>query len=138
MNSECNNLREMLNRLLFLLYIAAYVTYLIMCVVALARPDVKGIATAVGNLLLLVALRWSGYRWFDFPRLCESFPSGCSLDLVPDAIRREVEQLIGEFQDSCSDWVRRADIRHRLVELEEENPEIIEAFEDELKIVLGC
>ncbi|MDH3982399.1 MAG: hypothetical protein OES84_05790, partial [Kiritimatiellaceae bacterium] len=89
------------------------------------------------SFMALVAIRHIGYRWFDFKRLCESFPSGCPLDRVPEKIRDEVERLVGEFYAPGTEWTRRVEIRHRLIELEELEPEIIQAYESELKRVLA-
>ena len=67
----------------------------------------------------------------------ERFRTLPPLDRVPEAVREEVEALIEEFFDSDCDWIRRVEIRHRLIELEEKAPEIIPAYESELKKVLA-
>jgi hypothetical protein len=137
MASECNSSMEMLKRVVFLAYIALYVIYLLGCVVALARPGLGPVMVAGGSFALALALRRAGYRWLDFDRLCQSFPSGCARDRVPAAVCREVEALVAEFHDPQTDWVRRTGIRHRLIELEQAQPEIIEAYQGELQAVLG-
>lgn len=129
---------EMSKRMAFLGYILLFTTYLIACVIAVARPGVVEIAVAISSLMALAAVRYAGYRWLDFNRLCESFPSGCAMDEVPDKIRNEVEALVAEFHATETDWVRRVEIRHRLVELEEEEPKIVEAYSDELRQVLAA
>lgn len=136
MSRQCNSPVEIVRRLVFLVYIACYVAYLIFCVVALARLGWAEIGVASASLLALLGVRHLGYRWFEFRRLCESFPSGCAMDRIPEKYRTEVEDLVEEFHAPQTDWVRRTDIRHRLVELEGLEPEIIEAYASELRCVL--
>lgn len=83
-------------------------------------------------------MRRMGYRWLDFERLCESFPAGCALDQVPEPVRNEVELLFAEFNDSETDWIRRVEIRHRLIALEKREPKITDAYPVELKQVLAA
>ncbi len=137
MHQQCNSLTEMGRRLIFLLYIAVFTIYLIACVVALARPGIEELAAACTSLLVLIGVRYAGYRWFEFHRLCKSFPSGCALDRVPEAVRAEVEALVAEFHAPETPWTRRVEIRHRLIELEETEPEIVDAYFNELKRVLA-
>lgn len=138
MHQNCNSPAEIGRRLVFIAYILLYTTYLISCVVALARPGIPEIVAASSSLVALVGIRHVGYRWLDFRRLTDSFPSGCPLDRVPDKVREEVESLVAEFHASGTEWQRRVEIRHRLVELEEREPEIIETYAAELKQVLSA
>jgi hypothetical protein len=128
----------MVKRLLFLLYILLFIVYLFSCVIALARPEVGGIIMACFSFVALAGLRYAGYRWLDFGRLCNSFPAGCARDRIPREIRTEVESLVYEFHLPGTEWTRRVAIRHRLVELEIEEPEIIDAYEEDLKCVLAA
>ena len=137
MSQEINSVNEMLRRLLFLAYASACATYLVLCVVALARPGIWEVCSAAAVFAVALLLRQAGYRWGDFARLRESFPAGCPQDLVPAALREEVEALIDEFVSGGSDWVRRNEIRHRLIELQECSPAIREAYRCELCRVLG-
>ena len=59
------------------------------------------------------------------------------MDLIPESVRNEVEALVMEFHAAGADWVRRTEIRHRLIELEEYQPEIIKAYSEELRQVLA-
>ncbi len=136
MHQQCNSPKEVAKRLAFLLYILLFTTYLLSCVVVLARPGRTEASVALLAFSLLVGIRRAGYRRLDFKRLCESFPSGCPLDQVPEKVRDEVEELVAEFHASGIEWTRRVEIRHRLVELEEEEPDIVLAYESELKDVL--
>ncbi|WP_372808993.1 hypothetical protein [Pontiella sp.] len=128
---------EMVKRLLFLLYVLLFVVYLFSCVIALARRGVGEIILACCSLVVLAGLRHVGYRWLDFERLCHSFPAGCARDRIPRDIRAEVELLVHEFHAPGTEWTRRVAIRHRLVELENEVPEIVDAYEEDLKCVLA-
>ena len=125
-------------RLAFLAYVLMYMVYLFSCVIVLARPGIWEAVTAVASFIVLVVIRLVGYRYLDFKRLCDSFPSGCALDLVPEPVRDEVEELVCEFHAAGTDWQRRVQIRHRLIELEEQEPAIITAYESELKRVLAA
>lgn len=133
-----NSVREVGRRLAFLVYVLTYLVYIFSCVIVLARPGIGEAVVAVGSLFLLMLIRNLGYRYLDFKRLCDSFPSGCSLDLVPEPVRDEVEELVREFYEEETDWQRRVEIRHRLVELEELEPAIVRAYESELKRVLAA
>ena len=133
MPRPCSSPQEMLRRLAFLLYIALYVTYLLGCLLALAHLELGQITAAGGAFVALVSVRWFGCRGLDFSRLCASFPCGSALDLIPP----EVWQLLAEFHRPATEWMRRTEIRHRLIELEDRRPEITEAFLDELKAVLA-
>lgn len=138
MRGDWNSPKEMARRLVYLFYILAFLTYLLSSVVALAQPSAGKVTVAVSSFAALAGIRWVGYRWLDFHRLCESFPSGCALDRVPEEVRDEVERLVAEFHAPKTEWPRRVEIRHHLVELEEIEPEIILAFEDDLKRVLAA
>jgi DMSO/TMAO reductase YedYZ heme-binding membrane subunit len=138
MATDFNSPKEIVRRLAFLAYVLIYLTYLFSCVIALARPGLGEAVVAVSSLAALVTIRYLGYRYLDFKRLSDSFPSGCALDLVPEPVRDEVETLVREFHAEGTDWQRRVEIRHRLVELEEEEPAIIHAYEQELKQVLAA
>ncbi|VGO12929.1 hypothetical protein PDESU_01483 [Pontiella desulfatans] len=135
---QLNSASEMARRLVFLFYIVVFTTYLFSCVIALALHGVSEICVACGSFILLSVVRIVGYRWLDFERLSDSFPGGCALDCIPRNVRTEVEALVDEFHAPGTDWTRRVAIRHRLVALEEEEPEIIKAFEDDLKAVLAA
>ena len=138
MQRDFNSPIEMFRRLAYLAYVVVFLAYLIFVVVALARPGPGEIMAAVAAFPALVLLRWAGFRWLDFARMTESFPSGCALDRVPEAVRTEVEALVAEFVAPETPWTRRAEIRHRLIELEEQVPEVIPAYEEELKRVLAA
>lgn len=138
MNRQLNSPREMGRRLFFLAYIISGVAFIIELVVTVAQPDLFQLAIAAGAFAALSAIRRAGYRWLDFKRLFESFPEGCALDRVPEPVREEVERLVAEFHAHGSDWVRRTEIRHRLVELETLQPEIIEAYSEDLTRVLAA
>ncbi|MDF7825740.1 hypothetical protein P4B35_17055 [Pontiellaceae bacterium B12227] len=135
---ELNSPAEMGRRLAFLVYIIVFTSYIFSCVIALVQPGVEEAVVACGALALLVGIRYAGYRWLDFKRLSDSFPGGCAMDQIPPKIRTEVESLVHEFHAPGTDWTRRGAIRRRLVQLEEEKPEIIEAYEEELKEVLAA
>lgn len=138
MYRELNSPAEMVRRLAFLGYVVVFIIYLFSCVIALARPGIGETIVACSSLLLLIGIRYAGYRWFDFKRLADSFPAGCALDSIPVTVRTEVESLVWEFHAAGTDWTRRGAIRRRLVQLEEEEPEIIDAYEAELKEVLAA
>lgn len=138
MRSQLNSPLEMVRRCAYLIYVAVFLTYLFSCVVALSRHGRGDIVTACAAFLLLVSVRYAGYRWLEFERLGKSFPAGCARDCVPPKIRTEVESLIYEFHAPGTEWPRRAAIRRYLMELEGRTPEIIEAYEEELKNVLAA
>lgn len=138
MNRQLNSPKEMAKRLVFLTYIASVFVFVIELVIAMARTDWQDLMVWVGAFAISAGLRWVGYCWFDFERLIESFPEGCARDVVPEPVREEVENLVVEFQQPGTDWVRRTEIRHRLIELEESQPEIIEAYAEDLRRVLAA
>jgi len=138
MRGELNSPVEVLRRLAYLLYVLIFLVYILSCVIVLARPGIAEVGVSVGSFLALLLIRQAGYRWLDFQRLSESFPTGCALDRIPEPVRTEVEDLVAEFHSAETEWPRRAEIRHRLIELEEQQPEIIPAFESELKKVLAA
>ena len=138
MHREFNSPVEILRRLAYVVYVLVFLAYLISCVVALARPGKAEIIVACCAFCALAAVRWIGHRWLDFGRMTESFPCGCPLDRVPEAVRDEVETLVEEFSADNTEWTRRVEIRHRLIELEEQVPEIIHAYESDLKRVLAA
>ena len=138
MYRQLNSPAEMLRRIVFLVYVLVLMTCLFSCVIALARRGMQETIVACSSMLMLVIIRYAGYRWLDFKRLAASFPGGCALDCIPAEIRSEVESLVYEFHASGTGWVRRGAIRRRLVQLEEEEPEIITAYEEELKEVLAA
>ena len=138
MYRQINSPLEMGRRLAFLVYVIIFFTYIVSCVIALAHRGVAELAGVGTAFVLLIAIRYAGYRWLDFDRLCQSFPAGCSKDCVPEQIRSEVESLIYEFHANGTNWTRRLAIRRRLVQLEEDEPEVAEAYEEELKDVLAA
>lgn len=138
MYRQLNSPSEIGRRLAYLLYIFIFMIYLFSCVIALAKHRPGDISVAVLAFAGLCAIRYSGYRWFDFQRLTQSFPVGCAKDCVPIKIRTEVESLVFEFHAPEAEWARRAAIRKHLLELEEQVPEIYEAYEAELREVLAA
>ena len=90
------------------------------------------------SLVLLVGIRYAGYRGLDFKRLLYLFPGGGAIDQISPKIRTEEESLVYEFYAPGTDWTRRGTIRRRLIRLEEDEPEIVEAYEQELKEVLAA
>lgn len=138
MHNQLNSLKEIVRRLVFLLYILSGLAYFIACVVMLARPGWGELAATGLAFATTAVFRKLGYRHMDFARLCESFPEGCLRDLVPEPVRDEVEGLVAEFSDAATDWVRRIEIRHSLLELEEREPTIIDAYAAELRQVLAA
>ena len=138
MHRQLNSPLEMGRRLAFLVYVIVFFAYIFSCVIALARRGIAEFAMAGTAFVLLLAFRYGGYRWLDFERLCQSFPVGCSKDCIPEEIRLEVESLIYTFHADGTDWTRRLAIRRRLVQLEEAEPEVAKAYEEELKDVLAA
>ncbi len=138
MYRQLNSPREIGRRLCFLVYILSGAVFCIELVVTVARPGTFHLSIAFAAFAALSVIRRAGYRWLDFERLFESFPEGCALDRVPEPVREEVERLVVEFDTRATDWVRRTEIRHRLVELEVAQPEIIEAYSKELSRVLAA
>ncbi len=138
MYRQLNSPKEVTRRLVFLLYAASVVLFVVEMVAVLGRPGWRELGILLGAFAAAVALRRAGYRWLEFDRLVRSFPCGCARDAVPEAVRAEVEALIDEFRAPATGWVRRAEIRHRLVELEADAPEIIAAYSDDLHDVLAA
>jgi len=138
MSRQLNSPKEMARRVVFLLYILLFMTCGVQLVTLFSPPVSGDPLIAAAALAAAAALRYAGYRWLDFARLFESFPTGCVLDVIPEPVRMEVESLVLEFHMPGTDWVRRTEIRHRLVELEEKQPEIIEAYSCDLRQVLAC
>lgn len=136
MHNQLNSLKEMVRRVAFLFYIGLGLTYCIACVVLLARPGWGELAVTMLAFAATAGFRWIGYQYLDFSRVFESFPAGCLRDLVPEPVRVEVERLVAEFIDAETDWKRRVEIRHSLLELEEQEPTIVEAYAAELRQVL--
>lgn len=135
---ELNPPMEMVRRLAFLVYVLVFTTYLFSCVIALVRPGGSETVVALTSFSALAVIRYAGYRWLDFKRLSDSFPGGCAMDRIPQKVRTEVESLVHEFHANGTDWTRRVAIRHRLVELEELEPELQTAYEEELREVLAA
>lgn len=138
MQGQLNSPKEMARRLVFLTYVFLFIAFGIELVVTLGRRGVVDMALAIAAFCSLAFVRYAGYRWLEFERLFESFPSGCAMDVIPEPVRKEVENLVSEFHAPGTDWVRRTEIRHRLIELEEHQPEIIEAYSDDLSQVLAA
>ncbi len=138
MQQPLNSPKEMARRLAFLIYVACSMVFIIELVVTLARPGLRNLLIALAAFMALSAVRYAGYRWLEFRRMFESFPAGCVLDSIPEPVRKEVERLVAEFHAAGTDWVRRTEIRHRLVELEERQPEIKQAYSADLKQVLAA
>ncbi len=138
MNRQINSPKEMARRLAFLIYAGLVIVFSVEMVVSIAQPNLKNLSVAIIAFFALAAVRRFGYCRLDFKRLAESFPDGCARDLVPEAVRAEVESLVEEFLVPGTDWVRRTEIRHRLVELEETQPEIIDAYSSDLQQVLAA
>lgn len=138
MYRQVNSPKEMARRFVFLIYVAFVAVFAVELLVTFARRGWRDLVVALGAFAAAAAVRHIGYRWLDFERLFESFPAGCALDAVPEPVREEVEKLVCEFHAPGTDWVRRSEIRHRLVELEELQPEIIEAYSDDLHDVLAA
>ena len=138
MYRQLNSPREIARRLVFLAYVLLFMTFCIELVVTLARPGLRDLCIAAAAFAASALVRQAGYRWLEFDRLFESFPTGCALDAIPEAVRKEVENLFVEFHAAGTDWVRVTGIRHRLIELEESQPEIIEAYSEDLSQVLAA
>ena len=135
---QLNSPKEIVRRLVFLMYILFSASFVIELFAAFGRPAWQDLTAAVGSFLAAALLREIGYRRLDFYRLFESFPMGCVRDSVPEKVRSEVECLIDEFYSGGTDWVRRGAIRRRLRELEEEQPEIADAYSEDLHRVLAA
>lgn len=138
MHRQFNSHKEMARRLVFLLYILLFMTFAVELVAALARSRPGDLMVAIGAFFIAALLRHAGCRWLEFERLFESFPAGCVRDIIPESVRMEVESLVLEFHAVGTDWVRRTEIRHRLMELEESQPELAEAYSDDLSQVLAA
>lgn len=138
MYRQFNSPMEMLRRVAYLAYLASVFVFIIGIVAVFGRPAWDVLAWVGGAFVLAAVLRQVGYRRLDFERMVVSFPEGCARDAVPEPVRNEVEGLVSEFQSPDTNWIRRTEIRHRLVELEDCQPEIIEAYADELHDVLAA
>ncbi len=138
MHSQLNSPKEMTRRLVFLVYIASILAFSLSLIISLARSGVGELIVAVSSFGVLTAVRYIGYRWLEFDRLFESFPAGCARDGVSEPVRTEVECLVEEFHAPRTDWVRRAAIRRRLLEMEQLQPEIIEAYSEDLSRILAA
>lgn len=138
MGRQLNSLEEMLRRMMYLVYVASIMFFSVALVVSIARRGWRDMVVASGAFILMGSVRYVGYRWLDFERLFQSFPTGCMLDQIPEPVRVEVELLVREFHASRTDWIRRVEIRRRLIELEEAQPEIIEAYAEDLNRVLAA
>ncbi len=138
MMERMNSPAEIGRRVVYLLYVASVLAYIFSCVGAVGQTNVRSITLCCAAFAAASALRYAGYRWLEFSRLSQSFPAGCSQDAVPQSVRTEVEALVHEFHAPGTDWVRRAAIRRHLVELEEQVPELADAYEDELRGVLAA
>lgn len=138
MYCQLNSPKEMMRRVLYLLYMISIMVFVVELVISFARPGWRDVVIAALAFIIISGIREVGYRWLDFGRLSKSFPEGCALDVIPEPVRVEVELLVWEFHSVRTDWVRRLEIRRRLVELEERQPEIIEAYAEDLHEVLAA
>lgn len=133
---ELNNGREILRRLLYILYIGLFVVTTITLLRATAPGSQMLLVLAAVFILLGLGLRELGYRYFEFSRLKESFPHGGPADWIPDRVRTEAEVLLTAFHECREDGTRRQEIRRRLQVLTDRYPLLLVVFKRELERVI--
>ena len=135
MHREINSPDEIFRRLLFVLYLAVIVVFLVAGLLGVLqqRYDYLELAFLGGSAAVL--LRYYGKRHFEFDRLSDSFPYGADEDALDPELSQEVKRLLAEASLVKDDWQHRQKLRQRLTSLLDQNPGLWNEFRQEIGAV---
>ena len=133
---DINNLKEMLRRLAYFLYLVSWFCAMCATVLSIASRTTGALVWTLSLFVLVCWLHHIGFRRLDFTRMSKSFPSGCKADLLRESTRTQVKNLIHEFRCPDTDGFRRQEIRITIRELTEEEPAILNAYGRELEYLI--
>ncbi len=130
---EINPPDEILRRLLYIGYIAAWTTAAVLLLLGLVQGRMAFLGSALLLGLFCLLLKNFGERRLQFKRLARSFPFGDPADELPEEVRIEAEALFQILAHEGLDWQQRHDVRGKLTRLVEESPWLLDLYRAEFE-----
>ncbi|MFC1512858.1 hypothetical protein ACFL5J_00230 [Thermodesulfobacteriota bacterium] len=136
MHREINPPEEIFRRLLFVLYLAVIVVFLVGVLLSLVQQRFDYLLFILPAGAAAVLLRVHGKKRFHFDRLAASFPHGIAEQDVPGSeLCDEVAKLLAAASRIEKDWPQRQQLRNRLLTLLDQHPGLWQKFGKEITAV---
>jgi hypothetical protein len=135
MDRELNPPDEIIRRLIFVIYLAGWLTAVTLLVIGIDRHRFWYVSIGLSIGVLNMFLRRFGKKNLEFNRLAKSFPFGTKEDEVPLQLRAEMQNILQTYQDNNINWRKRQDLREKLTKLVDQEPRILEAYGNQIYAV---
>lgn len=135
MNREINPPDEIIRRIIFIIYLAGWLSAITLSVMGIAQNRFWHVALGLLIGGFNIFLRRFGKRSLEFDRLVKSFPFGSKEDEIPAQLRAEIQNIFQEYQNVGANWTKRQELREKLTELVKQEPLILEAYGNQIYVV---